>query len=217
MLTAWRAWLLNLLYPPKCPACGALVPAHGHWCPSCLQPLWHPRMINGSRLKGGLDGCYCLADYNGAVRRLLQRLKYDRALRYEEACRYLLDRFPWYQRLSSVDRIVPVPLSEQRLRERGYNQSEVIFRAWAEAYGPWEDMLCRVRPTRPQWGLSREERRRNIKRAFRVKDSFCPARGRVLLVDDIYTTGVTMHECAGVLKKNGASQVTGLVIASGAP
>jgi ComF family protein len=172
-------------------------------------------LISGSR-DHHLDGCYALADYHGAMRRVLHRLKYERALKYDAACRNLLEQFPWPQRLAPVNLVVPVPLSAQRLAQRGFNQTEAIFRPWAEANWLWQDALERIRPTEAQWSLSRQERIMNLKRAFRVKDSFCVTHKHILLVDDIYTTGVTLDECAAALKRKGAASVTGLVMASGA-
>lgn len=77
--------------------------------------------------------------------------------------------------------------------------------------------LQRVRPTASQWSLQKAERQENIKRAFACQHSFGRMAEHILLVDDIYTTGVTMQTCAAILKRKGARTVTGLVIASSAP
>ncbi len=209
----WKA-LMQFLYPPRCPGCRTAVPEHGQWCQACFASIWQPRLLAGSRERG-LQGCYCLADYRGPMRHVLQGIKFNKALKYDAACQYLLERFPWRDQLEPVHLVVPVPLSAQRLAQRGYNQAEVIFRPWSEAYWPWGDVLYRSRPTKPQWGLNREERQRNIKRAFQVGDSFRIQGKHILLVDDIYTTGATMKECAQTLHKSGAASVTGLVVASG--
>ena len=172
-------------------------------------------MINESR-QDGLDGCYCLTDYRGPIRHVLQDIKFNKALKYDAACHYLLRRFPWQKRLSGIDMVVPVPLSKERLAKRRYNQTELIFRPWAETYWLWADALERTRNTKPQWGLTKDERMDNIKRAFRVDGSFFITGKHILLVDDIYTTGATMKTGAAALKDKGAATVTGLVIASGA-
>lgn len=215
MLNGLHQILLQLLFPPKCPGCRKIVAAHGQWCQHCLEGIWRPRMLSGSR-DDNLDGCYCLTDYRGAMRRILKDIKFNKALKYEAACQYILQQFPWPERLSTIDMVVPVPLSQERLRKRTYNQVEMIYRPWAEKQWIWVDALERIKDTSPQWGLNKYERMDNIKSAFQVDGAFFVTGKQILLVDDIYTTGATMKECAQTLKKNGAVTVTGLVIASGA-
>lgn len=210
-----KSWLLNLLYPPRCPGCGTAAERHGQWCAACLGKIWRPRRL--PRKQGScLDACYCLCDYRGPVRTMLQRLKYDRAVKYERASFELLTQFPWMERLQHIHYAVPVPLAPEKERQRGFNQAEVLFRAWAEKHWLWRSGLQRVRPTQAQWHLDKAGRADNVKRAFEVKGSFDIQNKHILLVDDIYTTGTTMEACAQALKKKGAAGVTGLVIASGA-
>jgi ComF family protein len=102
-----------------------------------------------------------------------------------------------------VDAVVPVPLHRRRLAERGFNQAVVIARPLARALGVplVVGRLVRVRPTRPQVGLDAEARERNVRGAFRVRRAVS---GRVLLVDDVWTTGATLAEAARVLVDGGA-------------
>jgi predicted amidophosphoribosyltransferase len=191
MVGSWKTFLLRLLYPPKCPGCGCPVHDHGVWCPQCLASIWQPRLLTGSRQAGALDGCYCLADYRGSMQKVLQGLKFSRRLKYEAACLYLLDKFPWRSRLASVHMVVPVPLSAQRLQDRGFNQTEIIFRNWAERYWCWQEALVRVKMTKPQWGLNRQERQSNIKRVFAVEGSLCIQNKHILLVE---------QRCSGLIQ-----------------
>lgn len=208
----------NIIYPPRCPGCGSSVAVHGKWCSPCASKLFHFRMLNGSRKRLGLDGCYALADYDGAVRRAVSRLKYHGKLHYGDAFFYMLECFPWPERLTACDVIVPVPLYPAKEKKRGFNQNDIIFKPWAESHGlVWMPALQRVRPTASQWSLQKAERQENIKRAFACQHSFGRMAEHILLVDDIYTTGVTMQTCAAILKRKGARTVTGLVIASSAP
>jgi len=217
MLKRMGCILLDLVYPPRCPGCGGSVDVHGKWCRPCFAKIWQPRMISGSHKAGKLDGCYALTSYSGDMKKILRTLKYNRALKYEKGCQYILEAFPWQDRLATIDAVVPVPLSARRMHKRGYNQTEVIFRPWVERYGCWEDLLARVRSTEAQWHLNKQQREENLKRAFEIrKDSFCVIGTHLLLVDDIYTTGATLQECAYILKQKGAASVTGLVISSGA-
>lgn len=216
MLNTLRDIVLQLLYPAHCPDCGQTVLRQGQWCPACWNRVWHPRKLNRSREIRFLDGCYCLTAYRGAVRHVLHDVKYKGAKRQVAACQSFLWKFPWMTRLQQIDTVVPVPLAPEKKEERGFNQTELIFRSWAETYWQWADGLQRIRRTEPQWQLSRSERSGNVKRAFEVKGSFSARQKHILLVDDIYTTGMTMEACAKALKEKGAASVTGLVIASGA-
>jgi len=113
------------------------------------------------------------------------------------------------------DMIVPVPLHKARQRERGFNQALLLARhlsRWTQV--PLMDrVLVRHRPTAVQAGLSRGQRRRNIQGAFRVVDRAAIRKRTVLLVDDVFTTGATLNECARMLRKQGAHRVDVLTVA----
>ena len=194
--------ITNLFYPPTCPACGILMKRDGDWCPSCLASVWHPRRINRSRQLKALDACYCLADYDGAMRRLIHDIKYKGREGKCQACRVLLERFPWPERLKAIDMVVPVPLAPE---------------TWADDHYRWADILQRLRPTDAQWHLPRSQRSENVHRAFGLRETADVKNKHILLVDDIFTTGATLEACAKALKREGAEEVIGLVMASGAP
>ncbi|MEK6680504.1 MAG: ComF family protein [Nitrospirota bacterium] len=111
--------------------------------------------------------------------------------------------------------IVPVPLHKKRLNERGFNQSLLIAHHLSKSLNiPLSiDGLQRVRWTRPQIELSREERLRNVKGAFAVRDGISFKGKKLLLIDDVYTTGATVNECARMLKKAGAKEINVFTIA----
>ena len=209
--------MTNLFYPPTCPACGVLMKRDGDWCPSCLARVWHPRRINRSRQLKALDACYCLADYDGAMRRLIHDIKYKGREGKCRSCRVLLDRFPWPERLKAIDMVVPVPLAPEKMKSRGFNQVESLFITCADDHYRWADILQRLRPTDAQWHLPRSQRSENVHRAFGLRETADVKNKHILLVDDIFTTGATLEACAKVLKRNGAEEVIGLVMASGAP
>ena len=83
--------IADFFYPPTCPSCGVLMKRDGDWCPSCLAAVWHPRRINRSQQLKALDACYCLADYDGVMRRLIHAIKYKGREGKCRACRVLLD------------------------------------------------------------------------------------------------------------------------------
>lgn len=116
-----------------------------------------------------------------------------------------------------ADGIVPIPLYLTRMRERGFNQALVLAQVLAKRLrlACKKDLLIRHRPTEPQAGLSREERLANVRDAFRLHPDPWVRLKRILLVDDVYTTGATAEACAKLIKQAGAATVTVAAIAHG--
>ena len=206
-----KEWLLNLLYPPRCPGCGAAVSRHGQWCSSCFGAVWRPRRLARKR-ESRLTACYCLCDYRGPVRTMLQRLKYDGAVRYERAAEALLTQFPWPERLGHIDCVVPVPLAPGKERKRGFNQAAELAARLGELLSlPIDDgLLIRAKKTARQKDLNPAQRLANLEQAFSVperrkKEGKLPE--SVILVDDIYTTGSTIEACTRALKAAGVKRV----------
>ncbi len=135
----------------------------------------------------------------------------------------LLMTFGYFWDKDSIDLVVPVPLHLKRLRKRGFNQAHLLIRNWKAVRGqvPFDvgdlqiedDVLVRRVPTAPQTGLGRKQRAANIKDAFGLIDAAKINDKRILLVDDVYTTGATVDECARVLRRHGAAQVDVLSLA----
>jgi ComF family protein len=154
--------------------------------------------------------------YEGECRELVHAYKY----RYKTHLRRplaLLTAAPLRDFVAACapDSIVPVPLHVRRLRERGFNQAVLLGEIWAREWGiPLErSAMRRIRWTEPQISLTAAQRRDNVKGAFAVGNA-CVVRGRrILLVDDVYTTGSTVKECAHVLKAAGASEVAVVTVA----
>ena len=114
---------------------------------------------------------------------------------------------------SQIDLVVPVPLHKKRFVERGFNQAKLIAKIVArEIDKPCQEFVIRSRHTLQQAKLKREDRLKNVKNAFVIENNID---GNVLLIDDVFTTGSTLQECAKVLKKGGAKAVIGFTIARG--
>lgn len=114
------------------------------------------------------------------------------------------------------DVLVSVPLHPKRLRERGYNQSTLLARGLSAKSGiPFWDCLRRVRNTPHQTGLNRNQRLHNLDGAFTLKSGVQITGKKILLVDDVFTTGSTLRACAGVLHRYGAAQIKGICLAAG--
>ena len=182
-----------------------------------MAPVLAERELNlAARRLRSLSACRVLCDYTAGVKGLMHRLKFRGDTRAAVFLTWLLTARFDAERLRGIDAVVPVPLHPDRLAERGYNQTELIFRRWSQSRGwPWLDVLSRVRPTAPQWELEPTARRRNIKGAFMLTRPE-EIRGKtILLVDDIVTTGATLNECARVLRRGGAGKVVALALAGG--
>jgi ComF family protein len=150
------------------------------------------------------------------MRGLIHLFKYKHKSAVLPVLRLLLEQhLRWDAELAAHDLIVPVPLHRRRLQERGFNQAVFWGKLVSEKYGiPVKSrLLRRTRWTAPQVILQGDRRRNNVRHAFSVSKTGALRDARVLLVDDVYTTGATMQECARILKKAGAARVDGFVIA----
>jgi ComF family protein len=197
--------LIDLVAPPVCAACDSLL-AHSAegFCEACAPLVDALEDVPQSR-----EMAACL--YGGPLAEALARLKYrGRSDVAAALAHYLVERVqPWTGR---VDRVCAVPLHPRRLRERGYNQSALLAWPVARSLGvPFDPQLVRRRRvTRNQVGLSLQERTSNVQDAFVAN---ARARGlRVLVVDDVRTTGATMGAVSRALLAAGASEVWTLVL-----
>lgn len=158
------------------------------------------------------DAAYCFGFYEGVLRELIHLYKYDgiRTLR-RPLGDLLAVSLP---RTERFDLITPVPLHWRRLWQRGFNQSDLLARDLSRRSGiPVARLLRRVRSTSSQAGLSNSSRRRNVTNAFRCRSAEAAAGKRILLIDDVMTTGSTGAACASALKRAGAERVALLTIA----
>lgn len=161
------------------------------------------------------------APHEGLTRRLVVRLKYHRHQAAAEALGAILRRWLRHDEeaaralpLDSAAALVPVPLHRRRQRWRSFNQARLLAETLAEECGlPVVEALVRVRPTRPQVGLAAAARERNVKGAFAARDECIVSGATYVLVDDVYTSGATLRECARTLRAAGAGQVVAVTVA----
>ena len=233
----WRA-LADFLFPPKCPLCGKFGEENGggRFCSSCLaefisfsHPLC-PRCGRSFATPAGEDHlcgecltaerfftrARSLGPYEGKMVEAIARFKYRGATHLGKPLGKLLaeykdDEFSF----SRFQRVIPVPLNVKRLRQRGFNQSLLLTRQVARGRALPLDFqsLQRIRNTPPQTQLSGADREKNIRGAFAVTAPEAIAGKHILLIDDVFTTGATVQECAKMLKKAGAEQVDVLTLA----
>ncbi len=177
-------------------------------CGRCLQ---RPPAFGRARACAIYDAA---DDVAHPLKSVLQRYKYGRDVTLAGPLGQLLqDRAPLA--VGDYDLVVPVPLHIGRLRWRGFNQSQLLVRALARRAGVRVDALSlqRSRATHPQVQLSDRERQHNVRHAFRVMRSQRVRGRRILLFDDVYTTGATVNECSRALLRAGAIRVDVLVLA----
>ena len=223
MLRPYAEALADLFYPQRCVGCSRR--ASDVLCRSCFEALPEitPPLCGRCGLPTafevyGCDGCRTVElafdgaraplRYEGVGKGAVHALKYA-------GYRPVVERLMAPLMAGSLggerfDAVVPVPLHRARLAKRGFNQAEVIGRAVAGRLGaPFLDKLRAVRGTRDQVELTAASRRQNVAGAFEARG---PVAGRVLLVDDVMTTGSTLDECALQLKKAGAGEVHALTV-----
>jgi ComF family protein len=150
--------------------------------------------------------------YEEPVSQAITRFKFNRRMAYLPVMQHWLRRPLCLELVAAADLVAPVPLHPKRLKNRGFNQSLYLAQAFPETPLARE-ALVRTRNTPPQMELKAKERRDNVKRAFAVPDPALVKGKNVLLVDDLYTTGSTVKECAKVLLKAGARRVEVLTVA----
>lgn len=225
---------IDLLLPPRCIATGEIVDAQGMvsasvwpqlqfieapYCKTCGIPFSF-EIANDALCASCIesepvfDQSRSAVVYNDASRQMILSFKYGDRL-------HAIHTFvPWMMRVGTVmieaaDIIIPVPLHNRRLRERRFNQSALLAQEIAKrgnrTYAP--DILARTRHTPPQQGLNRKERGQNVRGAFTVQKPEVIKGKTVLLVDDVYTSGATLNECARILKAADANIVNVLTIA----
>jgi competence protein ComFC len=230
--------LVSLVYPSSCAVCGATVDygeqlcgpctadaprLRAPFCARCSQPFagaftdsftcanCHDRVLH-------FDAAVSAYRSRGVVRKVMHDFKYGGQLHLRRLlggwlCETLAD-----PRLAGrrFDCIVPVPLHPARQRERGFNQAEILARLLGRHSAlPVRPLLQRIRYTTTQTQFDRDERMENLAGAFRLRRGSNVQEFRVLLIDDVLTTGSTLSECAAVLKKAGARSVHAATAARG--
>jgi ComF family protein len=222
--------LLDLVFPPQCILCKRVGPI---LCSTCLLTLPSPPIARCQHChttltaKGmcrqcqqhplRLSGLRAFGNHRDSLRTCIHALKYEGKRKLAEPLGQLLAETYINYKLQA-DILLPVPLHPERLRERGYNQSALLARTCADKLGITcrDDLLVRQRATIPQVGLGFHERLRNVSGAFQAAFPFTTAAlagRRILIIDDVCTTGATIEACAAPLFAAGARSVWGLVLA----
>ncbi len=230
--------LVSLFYPSACVACAAAIGDGADLCPSCQgkAPRVRPPFCAkcSQPFAGDISGPFtcencagrvlhfdaAVAAYRsrGVVREVMHDFKYSRKIHLQRLLGRWLSETLEDPRLAGrrFDCIVPVPLHPARQRERGFNQAQLLATELQRSAGlPLDDLLQRIRYTTTQTQFDRQERMENLRGAFRLRRGRDVQGWRMLLVDDVLTTGSTLSECAEILKNAGALTVHAATVARG--
>jgi ComF family protein len=235
LLSKTREFVLDLLFPKFCLNCGreedflcqvclSLIDVlERQYCPFCLPPkiVLDGKTCPSCRKSKNLNGLYFAASYdNFILKKAIHQFKYGLTKDLAKPLADLIIRH--FNNLTALPRfnefnLVAVPLHGKKLKERGFNQSEELAKGLSQhlKLPVFDNALIKIKQTRSQTELKKEERGKNIQGAF-----LCPCpdfvkNKRILLVDDVFTSGATMEECAKVLKNTGAKEVWGVAVARG--
>lgn len=230
--------LADIVFPSRCVICGAILGSGEkiRICPECLLQISFiespicPRcglpFVNYEGADHLCGECASLKQYFSVARSVgkfeaplldaIHQFKYKGKIAVGETIGKVMAEFE-YDSFSpkGYSLIMPVPLHQKKLKERGFNQSVILAKEVAVRHSMQLDFktLKRTIHTEPQTGLGRKQRGKNVKGAFEVTDGERIKGEKVVLIDDVYTTGSTVRECARVLVKNGATEVAVLTLA----
>ena len=218
--------LIDLLFPPRCggcqtagslwcaACCAAVQPIEPPWCEKCGEPFVTDRLCANCRAHPlVIEKIRSAALFDGVLRQAIHRFKYERLAGMADPFGGMLADY-WRAEQLTADWLIPVPLHPSRERDRGYNQSELLARQLARRVSvPVSSRgLRRTRATAVQMTLNAAQRRENVAGAFECVDT--RVRGaRVMIIDDVGTTGATLDACAQAVLQAGAESVMGLTLA----
>ena len=192
---------LNFSDDAVCDRCGRTDPSRPSACPSCENML-------------GIDKARSVFNYVDGGERLVKSFKYSSAKYLSKPLAAFMKNV-YYKNYFSPDVICYVPMTVKKQYARGYNQAELIARELSSLVSvPCEDLLEKIKDTPHQAGLGFEERQKNLRGAYALKSGASVKGKKILLVDDVLTTGATAGEIAGILKRRGAKSVYLLTLAS---
>lgn len=182
-------------------------------CAKCikkLRPTPHPPLFEGVK---HIDYVISPLFYEGKIRDVIIRMKFYGNKAFSDVLAFLLcNLLNDMAVLSDFDLVIPAPLSKERLFERGFNQAALLAKPFAEQFGVnyREDILLKIKDTKRQSRLPSSERFTNVRGAFSASSD--AAGKKIIIVDDIFTTGSTLAECAQTLKDAGAANIVGVTL-----
>ena len=211
---SFKRKLFTILYPERCPYCDTIINACELACESCYEELCrkHQPIPSGAR------GFRCISSfvYDGKVRRMILRLKYhDHIQHMPQIAVILAEDIRKVYGENAFDLVTCVPMHKKDLKKRGFNQSEKLAKALSRQLNlPFCETLHKIRQTQQQHTLPYAERKKNLNGAFALIDQVDLTGQRILIVDDIITSGYTLGNCCRVLSKAKPALICCVTIAS---
>lgn len=208
--------IINLIYPQTCGICGKIV--NEPICTKCRNKLEELAVCNIHNYSHqSFTRHFYLFTYKGIIREKIIAYKFsNQAYLHEMFVNFMIKNEKICGFLKKYDIIIPVPISKKRKQKRGYNQSQIIAKKLAKELDNLElvtNVLKKQKDIVPQSTLSQEERKQNIKNAYKIQNEQIIKNKTIVLLDDVFTTGSTVEECSRMLKLAGAKQVDVITIA----
>lgn len=213
--------ILEYIFLPTCGVCGEV--EKNYLCEKCRIELERYMIIekeNSNNKKKTIFNNKIekihVFEYKNTIRKLILQYKFnDKSYLYKTFCEFIVKNKKLFDFIKSYDIIIPVPIHKTRMRERGYNQSELITKELAEKTGIkfYTDVLIKVKNNKVQSTLSAEEREKNAKNVYKLNNPQKIYNKKVLIFDDIYTTGATINSCIEELEKASVKQIGILTLA----
>ena len=209
--------ILNILYPPVCGFCNKL---NNNWlCCNCLNKINYLKISNIEDYQSTnfyFKQHFYLFIYDDEIRKQLINYKFnEKSYLYKTFSQLFKSNFKFKKFLSNYDCILSVPIHKKRMHSRGYNQSELIAKDIARYFGKpyYGDVLLKTENIIAQSTLSKEARQVNVTNVFSVQNHEKIINKKIIVLDDIFTTGATTNECAKMLINSGAAEVGIVTIA----
>ena len=212
--------ILNLIYPQTCGICGKI--ATNSLCKKCeieLKKQEESQIIGNNKEEienKNFDELIYIFKYEGQIRKLILDYKFnEKSYIYLTFVNFLLKNKKIFEKIKNYDTIIPVPISKKRNKTRGYNQSLLIAKEIAQQTNLElvNNCLIKTKNIIEQSKLNKEDRTKNIQGVYELKNKKMIENKKILLIDDIYTTGSTVNECSKILRKGNPSKIGILVLA----
>ena len=196
--------VISILAPNVCGICGKL--NTNELCPKCTKILEKCAKfeVENKKIYMNFENLIYIFRYEGIIRKLILDYKFnEKSYIYVSFVNFILKDKKIFEFLKSYDTIIPVPISKKRMKERGYNQSLLIARKLSEDLNVQllTNNLIKTKNIVEQSKLNKEQREKNIQNVYELKNEQILNNKKILLIDDIYTTGSTVNECSRILRK----------------